>query len=97
MTIWQRIRVTRFKWDLQGYVSHLVHRFVSARAEFEHDIVTIYLIEPELDLILVLSYTLRQIKIAQKSKASRNKILSEIRYEISLGYPEIIFFEDTDT
>lgn len=35
MTIWQRIRVTRFKYDLQGYVSHLVHRYTSVKTEFE--------------------------------------------------------------
>jgi len=96
MTIWQRIRITRFKYDLQSYVSHLVHSYISAKTEFEHDILTIYLIEPELGLILVLTYTLDQIKIARKSTAYRNKILSEIRHEISLGYPEIKLFEDID-
>lgn len=97
MTIWQRIRVTRFKYDLQDYVSHLVYHHVSARTEYENGIIIIYLIEPELDLMLMLSYTLDQIKLARKNKPYRNEILSGIRYEIALGHPEIKFYDNTGT
>lgn len=94
MTFWQRLRATQFKYDVQGYVSDLVHNYVSVRTEYQNGLFTIYIIESEIDLIVMQSYTLDEIKLARTSKAYRNEILKGIRNQISLGYPDIKLFDN---